>query len=167
MIRGTSALMARTVAALLITGSLATAGPSFAAGSTMAVSGDSKPSECGSAKKPSYSLELSGSLAGCWSVFVARFNCQEMNGFALYTEIGREEFVGKAEGKDLTFDTQYTFTGIFPTGSCPEPAAEKEIVGGCIHYISGNGLVGVMRFYDVMSGTGAPHYFYEGTLSTS
>ena len=165
--RRTCAYISRTFTALAIAGSLATAGPSFAAGSTTAVSGDSKPSECGAAKKASYALELSGSLNGCWSVFIAHFNCQEMNGFALYTEIGREEFAGQAEGKDLTFDTQYTFNGIFPTGSCPEPAAEKEIVGGCIHYITGKGLVGVMRFYDVMYGNGAPHYYYEGTLSTS
>jgi hypothetical protein len=163
--RGKSAYISRTITALAIAGSLATAGPSFAAGTTAAVSGDSKPSDCGSAKKASYSLELSGSLAGCWSVFVAHFNCQEMNGFALYTEIGREEFAGKADGKNMTFDTQYTFNGIFPTGSCPEPAAEKEIVGGCVHYITGKGLVGVMRFYDVMYSNGAPHYFYEGTLS--
>jgi hypothetical protein len=164
---GTYVYISRTITALAIAGSLATAGPSFAAGSTTAVSGDSKPSECGAAKKASYALELSGSLNGCWSVFIAHFNCQEMNGFALYTEIGCEEFAGKADGEDITFDTQYTFNGIFPSGSCPEPAAEKEIVGGCIHYITGKGLVGVMRFYGVMHGNGAPHYYYEGSLSTS
>ena len=88
-----------------------------------------------------------------------------MNGFSLYTEIGREEFEGKQGGKDIKFDTQYTFNGIFPSGSCPEPAADKEIVGGCIHYISGKGLVGIIRFYDIMTGPGAPHYYYEGSLS--
>ena len=165
--RRSCAYITRAIAALIIASSLAAAGPSFATGMTTTVSGDSKPSECGSAKKPSYSLELSGSLEGCWSVFVAHFNCQEMNGFSLYTEIGREEFAGKLDGKNSNFDTQYTFTGIFPTGSCPEPVAEKEVVGGCVHYITGKGLVGVMRFYDVMQGNGAPHYFYEGTLSTS
>jgi hypothetical protein len=112
-------------------------------------------------------MDLSGSLTGCWSTFIAHFNCQEMNGFALYTEIGREEFEGKLDGQDAKFNTQYTFTGVFPKGSCPEPAADKEIVGGCIHYISGEGLVGVMRFFDVMYGEGAPHYFYEGALSKS
>lgn len=167
MASGTIACLARTTAALLMASSLVAAGPGLAAGTTTGVSGDSKPSECGAAKKPSYSLELSGSLAGCWSVFIAHFNCQEMNGFALYTEIGREEFAGKLDGRETSFDTSYTFNGIFPTGSCPEPSAEKEIVGGCIHYISGKGLVGVMRFYDVMSGAGSPHYFYEGTLTAS
>jgi hypothetical protein len=153
--------------AVTIAGALAGAGPSFSAGTTVTVSGDSKPSQCGAAKKPSYSLDLSGSLTGCWSTFIAHFNCQEMNGFALYTEIGREEFAGKEDGQDIKFDTQYTFTGVFPSKSCPEPAAEKEVVGGCIHYISGEGLVGVMRFFDVMYGDGAPHYFYEGTLTKS
>jgi hypothetical protein len=157
----------RKALVLTVAGTLAAAGPSFSAGTSVTVSGDSKPSECGSAKKASYSMELSGSLAGCWSTFIAHFNCQEMNGFALYTEIGREEFAGKQDGQDVTFDTQYTFKGVFPSKSCPEPDAKKEIVGGCIHYISGNGLVGEIRFYDVMSGEGAPHYFYEGTLAKS
>ena len=79
-------------------GALAGAGPSLSAGTSVTVSGDSKPSDCGSAKKPTYSMELSGSLTGCWSTFVSRFNCQEMNGFALYTELGREEFEGKVDG---------------------------------------------------------------------
>lgn len=152
---------------LTVAGNLAAAGPSFSAGTTVTVSGDSKPSQCGTAKKATYSSELPGSLVGCWATFVAHINCQEMNGFALYTEIGREEFEGKIDGQDAKFDTQYTFSGLFPAKSCPEPAADKEVVGGCIHYISGNGLVGVMRFYDVMYGDGAPHYFYEGTLSRS
>ena len=165
MLRRTGAYFAKSITALTIAGSLALAGPSFAAGTVKSVSGDSKPSECGAAKKPSYALELSGSLEGCWSVFISHFNCQEMNGFALYTELGREEFAGKADGEDITFDTQYTFNGIFPTGSCPEPAAEKEIVGGCIHHITGKGLIGMMRFYDVMSGKDSPHDYYEGTLT--
>ena len=152
---------------LTVAGAVAGAGPSFSAGTSVTNSGDSKPSDCGAAKKASYAMEMSGSLTGCWSTFVSHYNCQEMNGFALYTEIGREEFAGKAEGKDIKFDTQYTFNGIFPSGSCPTPAAEKEIVGGCIHYISGDGLVGTMRFYDVTYGNGAPHYFYEGTLTKS
>jgi len=152
---------------LTIAGVLAGASPSFSASTSVAVSGDSKPSDCGSAQSADYSIELSGSLNGCWSAFIAHFNCQEMNGFSLYTEIGREAFEGTLDGQDMKFDTQYTFNGVFPSGSCPEPAADKEIVGGCIHYISGDGLVGVIRFYDVMYGDGAPHFFYEGTLAKS
>jgi hypothetical protein len=140
--------------------------PSFAAPSTTGVSGDSVPSECGAGKKADYSLELSGSLAGCWSAFVSHFNCQEMNGFSYYTEIGREEFDGKLGENKMVFNTQYTFNGLFPSGSCPSPKPEKEIVGGCIHYISGDNTVGTIRFYDVMFGEGAPHFLYEGSLSS-
>lgn len=144
---------------------LASAAPVLAVPAAKTVSGDSKPSDCGAAKSPAYSLELSGSLAGCWAVFVTHYNCQEMNGFALYTELGREEFDGKLEGEAITFSTQYTFTGFFPSGSCPAPDAAKEIAGGCIHYITGEGLVGVIRFQDIMLGENAPHYFYEGSLT--
>ena len=94
---GTFAYFCKAVA-LTVAGTLAGAGPSFSAGTSITVSGDSKPSDCGSAKKASYSIEMSGSLAGCWATFVSHINCQEMNGFALYTEIGREEFAGKLEG---------------------------------------------------------------------
>jgi hypothetical protein len=166
MRNGTFAYLCKAVA-LTSMAAFAAAGPGFAADTMIAVSGDSKPSDCGAAKKASYAIEVSGSLSGCWAVFVGHSNCQDMNGFALYTEIGREEFAGKLDGQDTTFDTQYTFTGVFPAGSCPEPAAEKEVVGGCTHYISGKGLVGTVRFYDVMFGPGAPHYFYEGTLAKS
>ena len=144
---------------------LASAVPVFAVPSMVLVSGDSKPSDCGAAKKADYAIALTGSLAGCWSAFVTHYNCQEMNGFSLYTELGREEFVGKLDGHAITFDTQYTFTGYFPTGSCPAPSAEKEIAGGCIHYITSEGLVGLIYFVDVMKGENAPHYFYQGQLS--
>lgn len=161
---GISKLICRTTI-LAGTIALAAAGPSFSASLTISVSGDSKPSDCGAVKKADYAIALSGSLAGCWSTFVSHYNCQEKNGFSFYTEIGREEFAGKLDGEAVTFDTVYMFTGIFPTGSCPAPAADKEITGGCIHYISGQSLVGLMRFYDVMLGEDAPHYFYEGTIT--
>ncbi len=163
---GTILPLSTFAAALMIAGTV-TAVPGYSADKSLIVSGDSKPSECGTAKKPTFAMELSGSFVGCWSIFVGHSNCQDMNGFVLYTEIGREEFEGKLDGKNTTFDTTYTFTGIFPKGSCPAPAPEKEIVGGCTHYISGKGLVGVVRFYDVMQGKDSPHYFYEGTLSQS
>lgn len=164
MTNGVSTILSRTMI-LAASVALGAAGPGFSAGTTQTVSGDSTPSDCGAPKKADYAIALTGSLTGCWSAFISHYNCQEMNGFSLYTELGREEFEGTLGGEAITFDTQYTFTGIFPTGSCPGPSAEKEIVGGCIHYITADGLVGLMRFYDVMSGQGAPHYFYEGTLT--
>ena len=151
---------------LSVAAGLVGASPSFSAGTTVAVSGDSKPSECGSAKKATYSTELTGNLTGCWAAFVSHFNCQEINGFALYTEIGREEFEGKLDGQDTKFDTTYTFTGVFPSKSCPEPVAQRKS-SAVASLLSGTRLVGVIRFYDVMYGEGAPHYFYEGTLSKS
>jgi len=44
---------------------------------------------------------------------------------------------------------------------------EQEITGGCIHHITGDNLVGLITFYDVMPtvGKGATHYFYEGSLT--
>lgn len=164
MIEGTSATL-RNVIVLAGAVALAATTPGFAIQTTVTVSGDSKPSNCGAAKKADYAIELTGSLVGCWSTFVAHYNCQEMNGFSLYTELGREEFDGKLDGAAIKFDTQYTFTGLFPTGSCPAPSAEKEIVGGCVHYITGDALVGIMRYFDVMHGENAPHYFYEGQLT--
>ena len=153
---------------ILIAAAVALAGTSqsLAAGQTVTVSGDSKPSECGKAKKADFASELTGSLTGCMATFVGRTNCTEGNGYALYTEFGREEFEGKLDGEATKFDTQYTFNAFFPSGSCPKPVPEKEVIGGCIHYISADNLVGVIRFWDVMYGEGAPHYPYEGTLTT-
>ena len=90
-----------------------------------------------------------------------------LNGFAFSTELGREEFEGKLDGEPIKFDTQYTFWATWPSGSCPKPADEKEITGGCIHYVSGADVGGVIRFYDVMPtvGKGATHFFYEGFLT--
>ena len=47
---GTFARFSKAVV-LTVAGVLAGAGPSFSAGTTVTVSGDSKPSDCGSAKK--------------------------------------------------------------------------------------------------------------------
>lgn len=92
-----------------------------------------------------------------------------MNGFDFSTELGREEFEGTLDGKSIKFDTLYEFTAIWPTGSCPSPAHEAEIAGGCIHHVSGEGIQGVIRFYDVIPtvGQGATNFFYEGVLTVS
>ena len=146
---------------------LASTNVTFADGKMIAVSGDSFPSECGAAKKADMAVELKGDLTGCLATFVQHMNCRELNGFAFSTELGREEFEGQLGGKPLKFDTLYTFTATWPAGSCPKPALEQEITGGCTHYISGENVVGTIRFYDVMPvvGKGGTHFFYEGTLT--
>ncbi|RYE55192.1 MAG: hypothetical protein EOP20_10725 [Hyphomicrobiales bacterium] len=148
---------------------MAIANPSVAAEKTVTVSGDSVPSDCAAAKSPSGASELTGSLEGCLAIFIQHSNCRAMNGFDLYVELGREEFEGTLDGAAITFDTMYTFNAAWPSGSCPSPAPEKEIAGGCTHYVSGDGIQGVIRFYDVIPtvGEGASNFLYEGVLSVS
>jgi hypothetical protein len=139
----------------------------LAEGKTIAVSGNAVPSECGAPKKADLSIELDGSLTGCWAIFVQHLTCRELNGFAFTTELGREEFEGDLDGEAIKFDTQYPFTATWPAGSCPEPAPETEMTGGCIHYIAGDDVGGVMRFHDVIPtvGEGATNFLYEGVLT--
>lgn len=153
------------LAAALLVG----ANPVLAADTTITVSGDSVPSDCGAAKSPSAATELTGNLEGCLAIFVQHFNCRAMNGFDFSTELGREEFEGTLDGKPIKFDTQYVFTALWPTGSCPAPAVEAEIAGGCVHYLSGEGVQGVIRFYDIIPtvGKGASNFFYEGVVTVS
>ena len=160
------ALLAISIATILAGGN---ANLALAAETTIRVSGDSVPSECGAAKSPSMSTELSGSLVGCLAIFAEHFNCSEMNGFAFSRELGREEFEGTLDGKPIAFNTIYTFDALWPQGSCPAPAVESEIAGGCTHYASGDGVQGVIRFYDVIPtvGQGATNFPYEGTLTVS
>lgn len=148
---------------------MAMTGPAWAAERTLTVSGDSVPSDCAAAKSPTGASMLTGSLEGCLAIFVEHSNCRPMNGFDLYVELGREEFEGKLEGDEIKFNTIYTFNAAWPSGSCPEPAPEQEIAGGCTHYVSGDGIQGVIRFYDVIPtvGKGATNFLYEGTLSVS
>jgi hypothetical protein len=157
----------RKVTAFFAAAMLASTNVAVADGKMVAVSGDSVPSDCGAAKKADLASELTGSLTGCLAIFVEHLNCRELNGFAFSTELGREEFEGKLEGEPIKFETQYTFTATWPSGSCPEPAMEQEITGGCVHAISGDKIVGLIRFYDVMPvvGKGGTHFFYEGSLT--
>ena len=167
MRRDSNARSLRRVTTFFAAAMLAGANPALADGKTIAVSGDSVPSDCGAAKKANMAVEVSGSLTGCLATFVQHLNCRELNGFAFSTELGREEFEGKLDGEPITFDTHYTFTATWPAGSCPEPALEKEITGGCIHYISGKDVAGLIQFYDVIPtvGKGGTHFFYEGVLT--
>lgn len=158
----------RRIAAFFVAAILAIPNAALADGKTIAVSGDSIPSDCGAAKKADVSTELTtGNLIGCLAAFVQHVNCRELNGYAFSTELGREEFEGKLDGEPIKFDTIYTFNATWPAGSCPKPAVEQEITGGCVHYISGENVQGLIRFYDVMPivGKGGTHFFYEGSLT--
>jgi hypothetical protein len=167
MVGSSNAVSLPKLTALLAAAMFANANVSLADGKTIAVSGDSVPSECGAAKKADLASELTGSLTGCLAIFVQHLNCRELNGFAFTTELGREEFEGKLDGEPIKFDTQYIFNATWPSGSCPTPAMEQEITGGCVHYISGAGVQGLIRFHDVMPvvGKGGTHFFYEGDLT--
>src|SRR3954453_24220734 len=84
------------VTACFAAGMLASLNPAFAAdGKTTEISGDAVTSDCAAAKSASFGQDLTGSLTGCLAVFIRHTNCRELNGFALYTELGREEFEGK------------------------------------------------------------------------
>lgn len=157
----------RTVTAFLAAAMLASPSAALADGKTIVVSGDSVPSDCGAAKNADWAVEVTGSLTGCWAAFVQHVNCRELNGFAFTTELGREEFEGELDGEPIAFATHYTFNATWPSGSCPEPDPAQEITGGCVHYVSGETIVGIVRFYDVMPvvGEGGTHFFYEGSIT--
>lgn len=161
--------MKRTALVTAALACLAGASPASAAGITLTVSGDSVYSECGAAKSATYSTELSGSLVGCMATFVQSVTCDELNGFAYSVELGREEFDGTLDGKAIKFGTIYTFEALWPSGSCPTPAPEAEIAGGCDHYISGEGVSGLIKFYDIIPtvGKGATNFLYQGVLHLS
>lgn len=167
MRKDNSLMSLRRVTTFVAAAMLASVNPALADGKTIAVSGDSVPSDCGASRNANSALQMSGNLTGCLAIFVKHLNCRELNGFAFTTELGREEFEGKLNGKPVAFDTQYTFTATWPSGSCPAPAAEKEITGGCIHYISGKDVEGLIRFYDVIPtvGQGPTNFYYEGYLT--
>lgn len=169
MLRQGHALSFRRLPVLLVAAMISITNPVPAAERTVTVSGDSLPSDCGAAKSANAASVLTGSLEGCLAIFVMNSNCRVMNGFDLYVELGREEFEGKLEGAAIAFNTIYTFNAIFPSGSCPAPDLVKETAGGCTHYVSGDGVQGVIRFYDVIPtvGKGATNFPYEGTIAVS
>lgn len=119
---------------LLVAAILTATNPALAAETTVTVSGDSVNSDCGAAKSANFASMLTGSLEGCLATFVQSANCHTGNGFDFSTEVGREEFEGTLNGKKLAFGTVYTFSAVWPTGSCPEPKIETEIAGGCTHW---------------------------------
>ena len=138
------------------------------------ISGDSVPSGCNDGRGAG-AIELSGDLDGCLIFFPKRFTCDELNGFALYREWGRELFEGTFDGEPGTFRTKYTLEATYEQGACAEFDAggfpfEKQITGGCDHRVIGRSGVfddarGLITFHDVIDpGNGATNYLYSGHL---
>lgn len=140
------------------------------------VSGNALPSECNKGEGVG-ALELTGDLEGCWIFLDFDFECEELNGFARYTEKGRESFSGTANGVEGTFKTKYTLEATYNSGACQEFDAggfpfEEQITGGCDHYIvKGTGAFrrakGLITFFDVIPDpgeSGASNYFYAGKI---
>jgi hypothetical protein len=144
----------------------------------IAVSGSAVPSNCAA---DDFALALSGDLEGCWTIFPESFTCEELNGFAWYTEAGREAFDGTLHGEPGSFVTTYTFEAAFAAGFCSTFDFHAELAGGCDHYVKGKsgsftGVVGRITFVDIIPGIvtsgailpgpdGATDFFYIGQLN--
>jgi hypothetical protein len=164
------AVAALSAAALLAVVSAASAVQS----KTVSVSGNSTPSTCNKGKGAG-AISLTGDLQGCLTYFPTRYECDELNGFARYTEWGTERFVGTLRGAGGQFTTTYKVVATYATGSCEEfdkggfPAT-KQTSGGCEHAVTGRsgafkGSRGLITFFDVIKpGKGATNYLYAGTL---
>lgn len=140
------------------------------------VSGDAVPSECNEGVGVA-AIELVGDLTGCLTFLSLDFECEELNGFALYSEVGRESFSGTLNGVEGTFATRYTLEATYTSGACSEFDAggfpfEKQLTGGCDHrVVAGTGVFrrarGLVTFYDVIpepGQSGASNYLYSGEI---
>lgn len=146
------------------------------------VSGTAVASDCGGSDFY-YALRLSGDLDGCWGVIPEGYSCEELSGFDLYREWGREEFNGTRNGAPGRFTTKYTYEGAFSSGFCSDFNLARQIAGGCDHYVTGrggsfHGVVGKISFFDIIPGLqadgtgtitpgpiGATDYLYVGKLN--
>ncbi|MGI9657523.1 MAG: hypothetical protein ACR2OD_01340 [Gaiellaceae bacterium] len=137
------------------------------------ISGNSTPSDCNDGKGAG-ALLLTGDLEGCLTFFPKRFTCDELNGFAKYTEWGREKFQGTLNGKSGKFRTKYKVVATYKQGSCQAFndggfPFEGQITGGCKHKVIGKtgafrGYKGLITFYDEIPvvGEGATNFLYDG-----
>ena len=150
-------------------------------GGRTAISGNSTYASCGVAGSD-FALLMTGDLEGCLSIFVHSYTCKEMNGFAHYTERGREAFVGTLRGKHGRFSTSYTVDAAYATGFCQSLDYSLELSGSCIHRIHGVSGVfadaeGVFTLFDVIpnvkgdpvtgaftAGSGASNFLYNGHI---
>lgn len=159
LLRSARVLIAMALASTtLVSGSAALAGgdekPVF-------VSGNSTASDCG-LPDSDFALALTGDLEGCWSIFVERYRCKELDDYDLYIEKGREVFIGEFEAQQGEFRTTYIFEGAYAKGFCQSFDPTLEVGGGCTHKIFGTSGVfddakGLVKFIDVIAGvTGDP-----------
>ena len=148
------------------------------------ISGNSTFSDCGVAESD-FALLMTGDLKGCLSIFVRDFTCKEVNGFAHYTERGREAFVGTWRGKHGRFVTNYTVNAAYATGFCESFDFSLELSGSCTHHIHGRSGVfadaeGVFTLFDVITnvtgdpvtgafapGSGPNNFLYSGRIRWS
>jgi hypothetical protein len=107
----------------------------------------------------SYTLIMTGDLAGCHYVFVETSRCSPGGA---YSETGTETFVGLYKGARGTFRTTYLFTATYK--DCPNFVGE--IAGRCEHPIvdgSGQGVFeGVTGRLDMKDDVETGNFPYRG-----
>jgi hypothetical protein len=174
---------ARTLAAAAISTVIMGSGNvALAAGeSSVRISGNSTFSDCGVAGSD-FALLMTGNLKGCLSIFVQGYTCKELNGFAHYTERGREAFVGRWRGSNGRFTTNYTVDAAYAQGFCESFDFSLELSGSCTHHITGRSGIfadteGVFTMFDVITnvtgdpvtgafaaGSGGNNFLYSGRI---
>jgi hypothetical protein len=176
--RGARSLVAGAVSTVI----MASANLALASGDrVMTISGNSVFSGCGAAGSD-FALLMTGDLEGCLSIFVQGYTCKELNGFAHYTERGRESFVGTLRGKNGRFVTKYTVDAAYAQGFCESLDYSLELSGSCKHHIEGRsgvfaGSDGIFTLFDVITnvtgdpvtgafaaGAGANNFLYSGRI---
>ena len=158
------------VAAMSAGGSAALAGGDTARGGAASsggphksefVSGNSTASDCG-VPGSDWAISLTGDLEGCWSAFVEKYRCKELQDYDLYVERGREVFAGELRGEHGRFRTRYTLEAAYAKGFCESFDPTLQVAGGCRHRVVGGSGVfedaeGLLKFLDVITGvTGDP-----------
>jgi hypothetical protein len=131
------------------------------------VSGDSEYSDCGGPDV--LAIAMTGDLNGCLGIFPSRYTCEELNGFALYSEWGTEEF--SDDDGVSSFHTTYTLEGIYAPGFCETFDFATQLSGSCDHkiftgqgrYLGSNGSI---TFNDIIPvvGSGATNFLYHGYM---
>ena len=172
-------------AAALYTLIMTSGNPALATGDgSIRISGNSVYSNCG-VTGSDFALQMTGDLEGCLSIFVQGYTCSEVNGFAHYTERGREAFVGNLRGKHGRFTTNYTINAAYASGFCGSLDYSLELSGSCVHHIHGKtgafaDREGVYTMFDVVTnvtgdpvtgefaaGSGGNNFLYIGRIRPS